>query len=288
MKFRLYPSLLILVTLIHLWLLFLNYNFQSHLMRHALDDEERPIKVKILNRPEELRKKSQIVQSDESDNDKVSEDAFLSDKNRSFDRQSRSRKVDSFKKAAQGGRTEGKQGSPSESMKLSDLGAMAGQKHPLENAAKMAREGKSFKPGIKQSEINTSDVVSSTNDYLEEVPLGDTTYLNTAEYKYYGFYHRIRQRLEQFWGRSIQEKAEMLVKGGRRLPASDEHLTSLQITLDDQGEIIGIRVMGTSGVKELDDAAIESFNDAGPFPNPPKDLIVDGKVTLEWGFVVQT
>jgi outer membrane biosynthesis protein TonB len=46
--------------------------------------------------------------------------------------------------------------------------------------------------------------------------------------------------------------------------------------------------MDTSGIKELDDAAIESFNDAGPFPNPPKGLVVDGKVTIEWGFVVKS
>jgi hypothetical protein len=33
---------------------------------------------------------------------------------------------------------------------------------------------------------------------------------------------------------------------------------------------------------------VESFNQAGPFPNPPQDLIVEGKVKIEWGFVVKS
>jgi len=49
-----------------------------------------------------------------------------------------------------------------------------------------------------------------------------------------------------------------------------------------------VRIIGTSGIKELDDAAIESFNEAGPFPNPPKGMIRNGRVTLEWGFVVKS
>lgn len=72
------------------------------------------------------------------------------------------------------------------------------------------------------------------------------------------------------------------------MPASEDLITSLQITLNEKGQIIGVKILGTSGVKELDDAAIESFNQAGPFPNPPKDLLVNGKAVIEWGFVVKS
>jgi protein TonB len=130
--------------------------------------------------------------------------------------------------------------------------------------------------------------LSATNDYVEEVTLGDFTHLNTVEYKFYGFYHRIRQKLEQFWGKSIQEKAEAIFRSGRRLPASENLITSLQVTLDAKGEIVNVKILGASGVKELDDAAIESFNEAGPFPNPPKELLVNGKATIDWGFVVKS
>ena len=49
-----------------------------------------------------------------------------------------------------------------------------------------------------------------------------------------------------------------------------------------------IVLKSTSGVKELDEAAVESFNQAGPFPNPPKGMLKNGKATIDWGFVVNT
>lgn len=231
-----------------------------------------PIKVRTI--PLDLSR--QIVQSSDTENRKKSPNAYLSDKTRSFDRQTRARVNDAFKTGVKGGGAS----RPGKNLKLSDLGAMV-KNDPFKEAAK------DYSKGQKGNGKNNR-TVSSTNDFVPNVPLGDMTELNTVEYKFYGFYHRIRQRLEQFWGRSLQDKAQELVKQGRRIASSEEMITSLQITLDDDGEIVAIKVLGTSGVKELDDAAIESFNEAGPFPNPPKDLIVDGKVTIQWGFVVQS
>jgi len=230
--------------------------------------------------PESFKLNKQIVQSEDGGRNEPTKGAFLSDKTRAFDRQTRARNVDIFKQARRGETAGGKR-SPKQ-LKFSDLGAQVAQ-DPFKQAAKDYSNAKNG-----DGKRNIAGQVSSTNDYIEDIPLGDVTNLNTIEYKYYGFYHRIRQKLEQFWGRSIQEKAQQLAKRGRAPASEDDLITALQITLDHQGEIIAIRVMGSSGIKELDDAAIESFNDAGPFPNPPKDLIVDGKVTLEWGFVIKS
>ena len=114
------------------------------------------------------------------------------------------------------------------------------------------------------------------------------TRLNTVEYKYYGFYHRIKQKLEQYWGNSIQKKAHALWKSGRRMPASANRITSLEVTLDKRGKIVNVNVKGSSGVRELDEAAIESFNKAGPFPNPPKGMVKNGHARIQWGFVVKS
>ena len=130
--------------------------------------------------------------------------------------------------------------------------------------------------------------LAQNNDFVEEVPLGDMTNLNTTEFKYYGFYSRIRQKLEQYWGNSIQSKAKGLYKAGRRIASSDNLITAVVVTLDDHGNIVEIKIEGTSGIRELDQAAIESFNKAGPFPNPPKGLLVGGRATIQWGFVVKS
>ena len=241
-----------------------------------------------------LSQKSQIVQSEDAESILKQKDAFLSDKDRSFDRQTVSKNTDLFKRAAKGNaqvtqkaqakEAEFKKKADMKNLKLSDFGVASGEPVPQ----KIARSPASDATKGMENGDPLSQGLSSTNDYVEEITLGDFTHLNTVEYKFYGFYHRIRQKLEQFWGKSIQEKATAIFKSGRRLPASENLITSLQVTLNERGEIVGVKILGASGVKELDDAAIESFNQAGPFPNPPKELLVNGKATIDWGFVVKS
>lgn len=143
------------------------------------------------------------------------------------------------------------------------------------------------KQGLKNGSKNKKGL-SQNNDYVEDIKLGDMTRLNTQEFKYYGFYHRIRQKLEQYWEHSLRKKVDAIYRQGRRVASNNEKITSLRIVLDHKGRIVDVRVRASSGVKELDDAAIESFNKAGPFPNPPTGMIKNGTATLDWGFVVKS
>jgi TonB family protein len=259
-----------LILILHLTMLFLQLHEKSR-----RKDEVTELKVRILKELG-LKSRRQIVESEDPLTETIpKENPRLSDKDRAFDRETRAQIVEKFQKS-----TKGQQGK--KDVSLSALGGDIGQKNPLERAAK---EYSAQKSGSK-TEAN-GRTISSTNDYLEDVPLGELTHLNTVEYKFYGYYHRIKQKLEGFWGRSIQEKAEAMAQEGRYL-VDDQHITALRIVMNHEGEIIEVVILGSSGVKELDDAAIESFNAAGPFPNPPKDLIVGGRVTIEWGFVVNS
>ena len=156
-----------------------------------------------------------------------------------------------------------------------------------EIAKKLARDNAAGAEGAERGKMGKNGLAQN-NDFVEEVPLGDMTNLNTTEFKYYGFYHRIRQKLEQHWGSSIKDKAKNLYRSGRRMPASENLITSVTVILNDHGQIVDMQIEGTSGIRELDQAAIESFNKAGPFPNPPKGLLVGGRATIQWGFVVKS
>ncbi len=248
--------------------------FQMQNVESKKEDSQAPIKVRILNEFDKNHK--QIVISEDPEEDTTpKEKAYLSDKNRAFDRETKARIVNRFQTGRKGNRG-------TKDISLSDLGGEIAKKNPLHQAAR------EYSKALQGSKTGANGrTVSSTSDYLQEIPAGDLTHLNTIEYKFYGYYFRIRQRLEGFWGRSVQEKAALLAKGGRAM-VHDEHVTALRIIMNENGEIVDVIILGSSGVKELDDAAIESFNDAGPFPNPPKDLIVDGRVTIEWGFVVNS
>ncbi len=141
--------------------------------------------------------------------------------------------------------------------------------------------------GIKKGEKGKTGL-GRNNDYIEDVPLGDMTALNAVEYKYFGFYHRIRQQLEQHWGKSLKEQVENLYRTGRKIASGQDKITSLRITIDHKGQIMDVHVQGSSGVSELDKAAIEAFNRAGPFPNPPTGMLQGGMAEIEWGFVVKS
>lgn len=280
-NFRLY---FLFILVLHLIVLFVH--LQTRLASQNIPEEapagQKTFKVRVLPHFD-IRK--QIVESEDPQETTAKKpNARLSDKDRSFDRETRARIVDRFQKGGNGdGEVKSKPSRATRDLSLGALGGSIGQANPFERAArqytKTQKSGGKFDSG--------GQGVSSTNDHVEGVPLGDLTYLNTTQFKFFGYYHRIKQKLEGFWGRSIQEKAESLAKEGRTL-AEDQHVTALKIVLNDEGEIVEVVVLGSSGVKELDDAAIESFNEAGPFPNPPKGMIVNKRVTIEWGFVVNS
>ena len=192
--------------------------------------------------------------------------SFWGKENQHFAKESVARKVAPFKEGGQGARQRKKK------ISLADLSADK-INSPL-NKREVASVGK--KKGLSQN-----------NDFVEDVPMGDVTNLNTVRYKYYGFFHRIKTKLEQYWGKSLQEKARGLYRRGKKISPNSIKITSLQISLDNKGHIIKIFVKGSSGVQEFDDAAVESFNNAGPFPNPPAGMIKNNVALIEWGFVVK-
>ena len=240
---------------------------------------------------------SQIVQTEQNNRIKPKEAKFLGKADNAFARQTKNKNIGTFASASKGVRNatqaeekqlkKSKQVKNSKTLKFSDLAVKRFEKVDLKKSKKVARS-QSSKLGLKNGKSN-GKALGSSNDFLEDIPLGDFTQLNTQEFEYYGFYHRIRQKLEQHWGNNLQEEAQKIFKQGRSIASDNNLITSLTIKLNDKGRIVDILVNSTSGLKELDDAAIRSFNQAGPFPNPPKGMLkTDGKAVIEWGFVVNT
>jgi len=131
---------------------------------------------------------------------------------------------------------------------------------------------------------------SRTNDYLKDVDQGVETLVNAREFKYYSYYNRIRRQLAQHWEGRVREKLTKMFKEGRS-PASsgEDRITKLMITLNDQGTLVRVQVMSDSGIRDLDEAAVEAFRAAAPFPNPPKGIIdTDGTVKIRWDFVLES
>ena len=117
-KKNLFPLILSFILLLHLTSLILRLRIEES-KKQTLPERKQPLVVKVLGDKKISR---QIVQSSDSDNHEEKDGAFLSDKTRSFDRQTRAMNVDTFKDDAGGGGQNGG-GGRAKKMRLSDLGA---------------------------------------------------------------------------------------------------------------------------------------------------------------------
>ncbi|MEX0799464.1 MAG: TonB C-terminal domain-containing protein [Bacteriovoracaceae bacterium] len=284
--------------------MFLAFSFVAHLaflfanapsidFGKALEEEKQRIVVKLVAQSSKERK--QIVQTQKSKEElSKPKKTYLGKENNSTARETKASEVGTFKQAGQGVRTGHEKlarqiektlkNKKVKNLKFSDLAFKSAPKKFAPKKKKRAQN--SAAKGLENGAKNKTGL-SRSNDFIEEVPLGDFTKLNTQEYEFYGFYHRIRQKLEQFWGHNVQEQMEKIYKSGRSIASGQNLLTGLVIQMNQQGEIVNIRLNSTSGIKELDDVAINSFNQAGPFPNPPKGLVKNGVATIKWGFAVE-
>lgn len=229
----------------------------------------------------------QIVETDSAHaNNQIDKDAkYQSEKNNTVEKETKARLGEQFKNSL-------KQGSVTKQaqkgQKKSATMVMSNAFDPYATMVKkeMAHEAKEFAKG--QTGATAGDT-STTNDNLTGVTEDLITKLNTKEYKYYGYYHRIKIQLNQWWQPKVREKVSKMVSQGRRIAATDNKVTKLVIILNDVGTLVNVQVLAESGVLDLDAAAIEAFRAAAPFPNPPKGIIEpDGKVRIRWDFVVES
>jgi TonB family protein len=311
-KFRIGKRLkwAILVSLLtHLSVLYIHVDIDKLNKNELAKKKENTLRVVLKERNKKTPK--QIVTTERKGRkEKPLDSKYLSKHNQKVDRQTTAKTIGAFKKAGHGQRKGTEQVAKNKKIQknVQKPSVVKKSKRPSRSRKFKKKTDLSFsdlsvgKEVVKKSISNQKKLaalgvksglrgqsgLAKNNDFVEDVPLGDVTALNTVEFKYYGFYHRIKLKLEQYWGNSLREKAEVLYRRGRRLPANINKITSLQITLDTKGNIVNIRVKGTSGIRELDDAAVESFSRAGPFPNPPQGMMKDGQAQIEWGFVVKS
>lgn len=143
-------------------------------------------------------------------------------------------------------------------------------------------------PTAVEASAGDGKETSATDDHLKNVATGLQTMLSTREFIYYSYYNRIKDKLRQHWEPKIKEKFERIVRQGRTIASEGDKITKVIIVLDEKGTLIRVQVVSRSGVTDLDDAAVEAFRAAAPFPNPPKGIVEeDGTIKIRWDFVLE-
>ena len=208
-------------------------------------------------------KEKQIVQSTAGEEtEKAAPDAFLGEKNRSVEHESLAKK----------------QMNPLKLPPIAHLGVPLFEPkgmHIRKDPADWTRFGESFE--------------QLSENYVKGVNEGEQTALNTKEFVFYGYFKRIRDRLDLAWYPLLRVHLYKLQQKGRFLASDMEHTTRTMVTLNLHGEVVRVRVIEESGLRDLDEAAVSAFNKAGPFPNPPSGLIdANGEIQIRWDFILRT
>ncbi|MCM2322888.1 MAG: TonB C-terminal domain-containing protein [Oligoflexia bacterium] len=126
-------------------------------------------------------------------------------------------------------------------------------------------------------------------DYVRGLQQGEQTALNTREFVFFGYYQRIRDRLDRAWVPILREKLVRHYRSGRQLASDMDYVTKVVVILNLHGEIVRVQLIGESGTRDLDEAAIKAFNRAGPFPNPPRGIVdANGEIQIPWEFILKT
>jgi TonB family protein len=123
------------------------------------------------------------------------------------------------------------------------------------------------------------------NDHLEGVDEGEGTYLNTREWKYAGFFNRVKQSVGEHWDPGTVMR--------RRDPSGEiygwrDRRTIVNVTLNKSGGLEDLTVEKSCGVDFLDEEAMGAFKRAQPFQNPPAALLdADGLIKFSFGFFLE-
>lgn len=266
------------------------------------EDIEKMAKVEAAAKKRAALAKNQIVEQDQvSSNEEAPDNArFLSAKNQKVTKQTMAAQRGQFQNlkkstAKSGPKGDGKtktavKSDEAKKQIAKDLFKTFDPHESLERQKLTENEsGQGLGRGNGDQNTGTGKEASQTNDYLKDVDVGLETMLNTREFKYYSYYTRIRKQLSQHWEGKVRDRLSKLFKEGRAPAATNkDRITKLMITLNDKGTLVRVQVLSDSGVKDLDDAAIDAFRSAAPFPNPPKGIVEqDGTVKIRWDFVLE-
>jgi len=234
-----------------------------------------PIEVVVEPSKSDSKSKPTIVKrSAGEETQEAKKDSFLGDKNR-------------IVKEEQSSRTEGefspRSGSPMAAMRpksklaLSDFGLKI-----------VPRETPNYDQERNWANSPMGEALRG-GQYIQGMKEGEFSALNTKEFVFFSYFERVRKQLDQAWQPILRENVGKLLKSGRRLASNSDFVTRALVTMNQKGEIIRIRVLEESGTQDLDQAAIDALNKAGPYPNPPKGLIdTAGHVEIRWDFILKT
>lgn len=129
----------------------------------------------------------------------------------------------------------------------------------------------------------TTSAPAPATEANEDVP--EETVLNTKRWKYATYFNRLKRKIGTEWEpTNVWTRLPQRQRDGY---GTQSRSTIVEIGLSDRGDLIRIAIVQPSGVTELDVEAIRSVQASTPFGPPPPDLIENGAIKFQFGFVFE-
>ncbi|MGE0529011.1 MAG: TonB family protein [Bdellovibrionales bacterium] len=164
------------------------------------------------------------------------------------------------------------------------------EEHP-QGVAGMAQSRRERGVGLPTPGSALREVVigpSTISEHIPGVEEGAFTALNTDQFTYYAFFHRINEQIRNRWVNQVRGYMERLSHADLEALSRLDRQTVVEVVLGADGRYFTSYVHTSSGDEALDQAAIRAFRTAAPFLNPPRGLVEDdGLIHLHYGFMVR-
>lgn len=142
-------------------------------------------------------------------------------------------------------------------------------------------------PGGGQALRTVAIGQSSMSQLVPGVEEGSFTALNTDQFEFYSFYQRSNEQIRNRWVSLVREYLDQLAARDMEILARQNRVTKLEIMLTPSGEFARSVIHNSSGDRGVDQAAVEAFRRAAPFPNPPSEMVKDdGLIHLYYVFTL--
>ena len=231
------------------------------------EEPKKQVEIKIIKSQNKTKSKQVVQQDKKKINDETPDkDYYLGRHNQKVIRQTKAPKSGDFKNTSQ------------------SLAKSQGTKRKFSSKNLSVKD---LTPKIDFKKLEKFKSVNASHDYLKKVKKGVQTALSTREFIYYSYYARIREQISLYWRDNVRESVTKIYRSGRYIASSGSRVTKIRITLDKNGDLQYIKVLGRSGVRSIDEAAVRAFKKASPFPNPPKSIIKRGKIAIRWDFILE-
>lgn len=144
---------------------------------------------------------------------------------------------------------------------------------PAENRQDNSKE---FEEKIAQEQVHQSILE-------KDFPMGTENLLNTRESIYYSFYSRMYGSVAPIWlSKSRNRISEVFMRNTLRRA---NYLAYTDIVLDENGNLVHVELIKSTGIKELDQIIFDAWNEVKKLPNPPRSLLDQQRhVHIHWTY----